>query len=79
MTDLFWLIVADRGLVLIAGEDAHRHRLSAGCHVRQHVCHLVETPQDVIELETVELVLQLRTSRQYAAILALWQLDSFMT
>ena len=47
----------DRGLVLIAGEDARRHRLSVGLRLRQCVGHLVETPRDVIELEAIELVL----------------------
>ena len=45
--------------MLIAGEDTHRHRLSTGCHFRQRVGRLVETLQDVIEFETVELILQL--------------------
>ena len=49
----------DRGLVLIASEDARRHRLLAGCHFHQRVDRLVEMPQDVIELETIVLVLQL--------------------
>ena len=34
ITGLFQLLVADRGLVLIAGEDARWHRLSAGCRFR---------------------------------------------
>ena len=59
ITGLFWLLVADRGLILIAGEDAHRNWLSAEHRFRQRIGHLVETPRDVIELETVELVLQL--------------------
>ena len=58
ITGLFCLLVADRGLVLITGEDASRHRLSAGRRFHQRVGCLVETPQDVIELETVELILQ---------------------
>ena len=59
ITGLFWLLVVDRGLVLIAGEDARRHRLSARCHFRQRVGRLIETPWDVIELKTIKLVLQL--------------------
>ena len=45
--------------MLIAGEDARQHWLSAGRRDCQRVGRLVETPRDVIELETVELVLQL--------------------
>ena len=45
--------------MLIASEDACRHRLSAGRRFRQRVSRFVETPRDVIELEVVELVLQL--------------------
>ena len=56
---MFRLLVADRGFVLIAGEDAYRHRLSAGRCIRQRVGRLIETTRDVIELEAVELVLQL--------------------
>ena len=56
---LIRLLVADRGLVLIAGEDAHRHQLSARRRFCQCVGRLVEMPRDVIELETIELVLQL--------------------
>ena len=55
---MFWLLIADRGLVLITGEDARRHQLSVGRCFHQRVGRLVETPQDVIELEAVELVLQ---------------------
>ena len=43
--------------MLIASEDTYRHRLLAGCHLRQHVGHLIEPPQDVIEFEAIELVL----------------------
>ena len=42
--------------MLIADEDACRHWLLGGCHLCQRVGRLVEAPQDVIELETVELV-----------------------
>ena len=59
VTGIFWLLVADRGLVLIAGEDARRHRLSAGHHFYQRVVRLIEMPWDVIKLETIELILQL--------------------
>jgi hypothetical protein len=31
ITSLFWLLVADRGLVLIAGKDASWDRLSTRC------------------------------------------------
>ena len=44
--------------MLIAGEDAYRHRLSAGRRLRQRVGRLIETPWDVIEFEAVEFVLQ---------------------
>ena len=56
---LFHLLIADQGLVLITGEDIHQHWLSAGRHFCQRVGRLIEMPRDVIELETVELVLQL--------------------
>ena len=52
-------LVAERGLVLIAGEDACRHQLSAGRHLCYRFGCFVEPPQDVIELDTIELVLQL--------------------
>ena len=48
-----------QGLVLITSKDAHRHRLSVGCCFCQCVGRLIEMPQDVIELETVKLVLYL--------------------
>ena len=44
---------------MVAGEDAHWHRLLARCSFRKRVSYLVETPRDVIELEAIELVLQL--------------------
>ena len=56
---MFWLLIADRGFVLIAGEDACWHRLSVGRRLHQRVGRLVETPRGVIELEAIELVLQL--------------------
>ena len=56
---MFWLLVVDRGLVLIAGEDAHWHRLLARSYCLQHIGRLVKTPRDLIELETIELVLLL--------------------
>ena len=49
----------DRGFVLIAGEDNHQHWLSAERNFCQHDGRLIETPQDVIELKTIELVLEL--------------------
>jgi len=55
---LFRLLVANRGHVLVAGEDAHWHQLSTGCCFRKHVGRLVEAPRDVIELEAIELILQ---------------------
>ena len=58
ITGLFCPIVVSRGLVLIAGEDAHMHRLSGGCCFRKCVGHLIEVPRDVIELEAIELVFQ---------------------
>ena len=54
---MFPLLIADRGLVLIAGEDACRHWLLARRRLRQHVGHLVEKAWVVIELKAVELVL----------------------
>ena len=45
--------------MLVTGKYAHWHQLSARCCFRKHVDRLVEAPQDVIELKTVELVLQL--------------------
>ena len=45
--------------MLVAGEDTHWHRLLVGCCLCQRVGCLVEAPQDVVELEAVELVLQL--------------------
>ena len=45
--------------MLIAGEDARWHQLLSRRHFRQRIGHLVETPWDVVELETIELVLQL--------------------
>ena len=56
---MFWLLVADRGLVLVAGENAYRHWLLAGRHLCQRVGCFAEPPWDVIVLETIELVLQL--------------------
>ena len=56
---MFWLLIVDRGLILIAGEDACWHRLSVGRRLHQRVGRLVETPRGVIELEAIELVLQL--------------------
>ena len=67
ITGLFWLLTADQGLVLIASEDAHWHWLSAGRRLHQCVGCLVETPRDVIELETIKLVLQLA---DFSAILS---------
>ena len=57
VTGLFRLLIADRGLVLIAGEDTCWHRLLTGHRFCQRVGRLVETPWDVIELETIKLVL----------------------
>ena len=48
----------NRGLVLVTGEDAHWHRLLAGCCFYKHVHRLVEVPRDVIEFKAIELVLQ---------------------
>ena len=45
--------------MLIAGEDAYRYQLLAGHRLRQRIGRLIETPWDVIELETFKLVLQL--------------------
>ena len=45
--------------MLVAGEDARWHWLLAGRRFCQHVSRLVETPQNVVELEAVEFVLQL--------------------
>ena len=44
--------------MLVTGEDARWHRLSAGCSFYKRVSRLVETPRDVVELEAIELVLQ---------------------
>jgi len=44
---------------LIAGKDACRDWLLAGCCFRERVGCFVETPWDVVEFEAVELVLQL--------------------
>ena len=54
---LFRLLVAGQGLVLIAGEDTRRHRLSARCCFCKRVGRLVEVPWDVIEFEAIEFVL----------------------
>ena len=56
-TGLFQLLIADRGFVLIASKDAYQHRLSARGRLHQRIGHLIETPQDVIELKAIELVL----------------------
>ena len=45
--------------MLVTSEDAYLHRLSAGCCFCKRVNRLIEAPWNVIELETVELVLQL--------------------
>ena len=45
--------------MLVTGEDAYWHRLSPRHRFRQRVSYLIEMPRDVIELETIELVLQL--------------------
>ena len=58
ITGLFWPLVVNRGLVLIAGEDAHWHQLSIGRYFCQRVGCLIETPWNVVELEAIELVLQ---------------------
>ena len=47
-----------RGFVLIAGEDACRDWLSAGCCFRKRVGCFIEAPWDVIEFEAIESVLQ---------------------
>ena len=44
---------------MITSEDARWHWLSVECHFHQRIGRLVETLRDVIELETIELVLQL--------------------
>jgi hypothetical protein len=54
-----WLLVADRGLILIASKDAGRNGLAARRHFCQCVGCLVEPSWDVVKLEAVELVLQL--------------------
>ena len=56
---MFQPLLANQGLVLIAGEDAYQHRFSAGHRFCQPISRLIETHRDVIELKTVELVLQL--------------------
>ena len=55
---LFRPRIVYQGFVLIAGEDTCWHRLSAGCRLCKRVVRLVEAPQDVIELEAVESILQ---------------------
>jgi len=44
VTGLFRPLVANQGLVLIAGEDDRWHQLLARHRFCQHVGHLVETP-----------------------------------
>ena len=44
--------------MLVAGEDAHWHRLSTGCCFCKRVGRLIEAPWDVIEFEAIEFVLQ---------------------
>ena len=58
ITGLFWPLVVNRGLVLIAGEDACWHWLSTGHCFCKCIGHLVEASWDVIEFEAVKLVLQ---------------------
>ena len=54
----FQPFIAQRGFVLVAGEDTHWHWLSAGCRLRKCVSCLVKTPWDVIELKAIKFVLQ---------------------
>ena len=55
---LFRPLIADQGLVLVIGEDTHRHRLLAGCYLRKRISRLVEAPRDVFEVEAIKLVFQ---------------------
>ena len=43
---------------MVAGEDAHWHRLLTRCRFCKCVGCLVEAPWDVIEFEAIEFVLQ---------------------
>jgi len=45
--------------MLVASEDTCWHRLPAGCRLSKRIGRHVEAPQNVVELEAIELVLQL--------------------
>jgi hypothetical protein len=57
--DLPWLLITDRGFVLVTCKDASQDGLPTGCHLHQHAGRFVEPSRDMVELEAVEPVLQL--------------------
>jgi hypothetical protein len=57
--DPSWLLVTDRGFVLVTSNDASQDELPTVYHFCQHAGPFIEPSWDMVELEAVEPVLQL--------------------